>query len=152
MVGYHYSSGHHLLLRLTSSYVLILVAPAVRNVHIGLNGRQKHVLSTCTCVCDIMAGPHLAVGGFHEGLKVDVRGLVVIVRCWKMYYVHKSPHKAESMSVCFCTCSIVRTVICIFSGIIKALVFWKARLVLQRASRGFSLMLNVNIRPRPGLL
>lgn len=125
-------AGHHLLLRLTSSYVLILVAPAVRNVHIGLIGRQKHVLSTCTCVCDSMAGPHLADGGLREGLKVDVRGLVVIM-CWKMYYVHKNPHKAESKSVCFCTCYIEKTIIYIFSGNIKATAFWKARLVLQRA-------------------
>lgn len=73
-------------------HVLILVARAVGNMHIGLNGMQKHVLSPCTC-------SHLAVGGLREGLKVDVRGLVVIFRCWKIYYVHKSPHKPGSVSV-----------------------------------------------------
>lgn len=50
-------------------------------------------------VCDIMASRHLAVGGLSEGLRVGIQGLVVIVRCWKMYCVHKSPHKAGSVSV-----------------------------------------------------
>lgn len=133
-----------------------LVASAFRNVHIGLKGRQKHVLSTCstgkarTCLTLWQVVIWL-LEGLREGLKVDVRGLVVMVRCWKMDYVHKSPHKAGRMSVCFCTCYIERTVICIFSGNIKATAFWKVWPVLQRAFWGFILDLNVNVRRRWGL-
>lgn len=74
-----------------------------------------------------------------------------MVRCWKKYYVHKSPHKAGRISVCFCTCYIVRTVISFFSGNIKATAFWKVTLVLQRAFRRFTLDLNVHVRRRSGL-
>lgn len=89
MVGYRYSSAAlaqqsvrppsspEVNIFLCASSHSTQVAPAIRSVHIVLNGRQKHVFSTCstsktrTCLT-LMAGRHLAVGGLREGLKVDV--------------------------------------------------------------------------------
>lgn len=91
MVGYRYSSAAlaqqsvrppsspEVNIFLCASSQSTQVAPAIRSVHIVLNGRQKHVFSTCTCSTSktrtcltLMAGRHLAVGGLREGLKVDV--------------------------------------------------------------------------------